>query len=148
MSFRYPAGVVGAAVTPSGPYQTSTAPGIWSLAGQANFKAQSLWPTQGSFPPVELYAVGSNGSGQLGLNNLTYYSSPKQVGALTTWLTIATGYRHSLAVKTDGTLWSWGKNNAGQLGLGDTTDRSSPVQVGTLTTWSAIAGWNALVVGQ
>ena len=93
MSFRYVAGVVGKTVTPSGPYQNSTAPGIWSLAGQANFKAQGLWPTQGSLPP-NLYAWGQNTSGQLGLGNITTYSSPKSVGALTTWSKTSARWHH------------------------------------------------------
>jgi alpha-tubulin suppressor-like RCC1 family protein len=45
----------------------------------------------------------------------------------------------SVAIKTDGTLWSWGKNNNGQLGQGDVINRSSPVQVGSLTDWSKIS---------
>ena len=44
---------------------------------------------------------------------------------------------HTVAVKTDGTLWSWGEGATGRLGHGNTTDRSSPVQVGALTTWAA-----------
>ena len=35
-----------------------------------------------------LYSWGYNASGQLGLGNTTTYSSPKQVGALTTWLSV------------------------------------------------------------
>jgi alpha-tubulin suppressor-like RCC1 family protein len=42
---------------------------------------------------------------------------------------------HSLAIKTDGTLWSWGFNNVGKLGINNIASRSSPVQVGLLTTW-------------
>jgi len=52
------------------------------------------------------------------------------------------GLTHSLATKTDGTLWAWGTNTQGQLGLGDTTDRSSPVQVGSLTTWQELPTGN------
>jgi alpha-tubulin suppressor-like RCC1 family protein len=74
----------------------------------------------------------------LGLGNTTYYSSPKQVGALTTWLNIASGYNHTMAIKTDGTLWSWGRNNAGQVGDSTITNRSSPLQVGALTTWLTV----------
>jgi len=67
------------------------------------------------------------------------YSSPVQVGALTTWSRVAAGNAFSVAVKTDGTLWAWGYNSNGPLGLGDTASRSSPVQVGALTTWATVA---------
>ena len=82
-----------------------------------------------------LLSWGSNAYGQLGQGNITNYSSPKQVGSLTTWSTISAGFYHTIATKTDGTLWSWGKNQLGQLGLGVTTYYSSPKQVGSLTTW-------------
>jgi alpha-tubulin suppressor-like RCC1 family protein len=88
-----------------------------------------------------LWAWGNNGNGQLGTSNTTAYSSPKQVGALTTWNYINTGWETSaMAIKTDGTLWSWGQNSIGQLGLGNTTYYSSPKQVGALTNWLIIAG--------
>ncbi len=51
---------------------------------------------------------------------------------------IAGGHYHSLALKTDGTVWAWGYNGHGQLGDGTTTNRSTPVQV--LTGVTAIAG--------
>ena len=90
-----------------------------------------------------LWAWGYNSIGALGQGNTTNYSSPVQVGTLTTWSTwskIACGYEHTLATKTDGTLWAWGYDAYGQLGQGNTTNYSSPVQVGSLTTWSQIAG--------
>ena len=49
------------------------------------------------------------------------------------------GVLHTIAIKTDGTLWVWGNNVSGRLGLGDITNRSSPVQVGTLTNWSSVS---------
>ena len=98
-----------------------------------------------------LWSWGSNNYGQLGLGNTTSYNSPKQIGALTTWLNvIGGGYAYALAVKNDGTLWAWGTNGAGQLGLGNTTSYSSPVQVGALKTWSpvlSIGQTNTLVLG-
>jgi hypothetical protein len=78
--------------------------------------------------------------GQLGINSTPDRSSPVQVGALTTWSKVAAGGNHSLAIKTDGTLWSWGFNNRGQLGQNNTTYRSSPVQIGASTDWAEIAG--------
>ena len=90
-----------------------------------------------------LWSWGNNGVGQLGLGNTTNYSSPKQVGALTTWSTVAAGFDFSLALKTDGTLWSWGQGASGQLGLGNVTSYSSPKQVGALITWSKVAAGNS-----
>ncbi len=42
---------------------------------------------------------------------------------------LAVGWYHSLAIKTDGSLWAWGYNAWGQLGDGTTTDRWTPVRV-------------------
>ena len=133
MSTKYPGGIIKATVTPP---TTSSAPGIWTLEQAAYWIKQGSWP----FPAKPgLYSWGQNNYGQLGLGNTTYYSSPVQVGALTTWVGISCGSAHTLATKTDGTLWSWGRNNSGQLGLGNTTNYSSPKQVGALTTWSKVA---------
>jgi alpha-tubulin suppressor-like RCC1 family protein len=45
-----------------------------------------------------------------------------------------------LALKSNGTLWSWGRNDVGQLGqnIASTVSVSSPVQIGALTNWSTI----------
>ena len=86
-----------------------------------------------------LWTWGYGSSGRLGLGNDTSYSSPKQVGALTTWSKISTTEKSCAAIKTNGTLWTWGYNSYGRLGLGDTTTRRSPVQIGALTDWSQVA---------
>jgi alpha-tubulin suppressor-like RCC1 family protein len=52
---------------------------------------------------------------------------------------IAAGSYHSVAIKADGTLWSWGLNANGQLGDGGRNDRLYPKQVGTARDWSAVA---------
>ena len=43
---------------------------------------------------------------------------PVQVSGLTGVTAIAAGEIHSLALKSDGTVWAWGSNDANQLGLG------------------------------
>jgi RNA polymerase sigma factor (sigma-70 family) len=53
---------------------------------------------------------------------------------------IAAGSHHTVALRTDGTLWAWGRNERGQLGLGTFTTNapqglSIPQQVGTNTNW-------------
>ena len=69
-----------------------------------------------------LWAWGYNYFGQLGQGNVISYSSPVQVGSLTTWSKIACAYNNTLATKTDGTLWAWGRNAYGQLGQGNITN--------------------------
>ena len=45
---------------------------------------------------------------------------PVRVGNLTGVVAIAAGGTHSLALKSDGTVWAWGYNYYGQLGNGTT----------------------------
>ena len=95
----------------------------------------------------ELWMWGNNFSGNLGHNNQApqyTFSSPVQVGG-TTWKYVAAGAQNGIAVKTDGTLWSWGYGDDGALGLNQNgspgpfpgSRRSSPVQIGTDTDWSS-----------
>jgi alpha-tubulin suppressor-like RCC1 family protein len=86
-----------------------------------------------------LWTWGQNDYGELGQNDRGINrSSPVQVGTDTTWSKIENGLTTFIAIKTDGTLWSWGLNLHGQLGENDTVDRSSPVQVGSGTNWSSV----------
>ena len=113
MSKRYNGGFISAVWTPLAPH------------GDANY----------------LWLWGQNSYGQLGDSTIVDKSSPVQIGALTTWSKIAAGSNHSMAIKTDGTMWLWGmNNNYGHLGDETRTNKSSPIQIGALTTWSLIAG--------
>jgi alpha-tubulin suppressor-like RCC1 family protein len=55
------------------------------------------------------------------------------------WPSIAGGLEHTVAVRSDGTLWTWGGNSNGQLGDGTTTARSAPVQIGDDEDWASVA---------
>ncbi len=89
-----------------------------------------------------MWVWGLSASGQLGVNDTTSRNTPVTtlLGG-NNWKSIAGGGNHTIALKTDGTLWSWGSNTSGQLGVNDTTRRSTPVT--TLlggTNWKSIAG--------
>ena len=80
-----------------------------------------------------MYSWGFSGTGQFAPNlgqsrsGAPNSSAPTQIGALTTWLAVSAGNYNMLAVKTDGTLWTWGYVFSGA---------NSPVQVGSATTWT------------
>ena len=114
----------------------------WTLANIGTYNSNQIGAIKND---GTLWMWGANNTGQLGQGNTTNYSSPVQVGALTTWAKISTSdvptTGTTLAIKTDGTLWAWGKNNVGQLGLGfiSYTPESSPRQVGALTDWASVS---------
>ena len=92
-----------------------------------------------------LWLWGRNDDGGLGDNSRTDRSSPVQTIAYgTNWKKISAGRRHSMGVKSDGTLWAWGANGNGQLGDNSITNKSSPVQtVSAGTTWKLVSsGYN------
>lgn len=65
-----------------------------------------------------LFSWGENDHGQLGNGSTGDSSSPVEItGSIRGEVTsIAAGRNHSLAITSDGRLWSWGRNNVGQLG--------------------------------
>ena len=114
-------------------------PGEWTSLHQST---DASYQTFVSKTAGSLWAMGFNGSGNLGQNNVTYYSSPVQIPG-TTWDTAHSSEQNNLATRSDGTLWTWGVNNYGSLGLNQAYAQleklSSPVQIPG-TTWSKISG--------
>ena len=88
-----------------------------------------------------LWAWGDNISGQLGLgpSDLVkkYFAEPQLVDNSGAWKSVAAGKNHSLAIKNDGSLFSWGDNSTGQLGRA-TGEFTKPERVG-IATWKTVA---------
>lgn len=86
-----------------------------------------------------LWSWGRNGNGQVG-NGKKEDSVKKPIQILqgTKFSKIATGIYYSLALDTNGRLWSWGRNDDGQLGDGTQTDCYVPKQIQTETSFSQI----------
>ena len=72
-------------------------------------------------------------------------SSPSSVTRLASehgeWVAVAAASYNTLALKRDGTLWSWGLNDYGQLGRGtaDVVAGPTPLQVGHRHDWTAVS---------
>jgi len=88
-----------------------------------------------------LWAWGEGQYGRLGTNITTRCSSPVQeASSSTNWSKVFVGDKHTIAIKTDGTLWAWGYNIRGQLGTNNTTCYQSPVQeASSSTSWEDAA---------
>jgi alpha-tubulin suppressor-like RCC1 family protein len=85
---------------------------------------------------------GSDFYGQLG-NGLPYADqfSPVSVSGLSGITDVDDGHYHSLALKSDGTVWGWGQNSLGQLAQGNEVDRiASPSQWGNISNAVGIFG--------
>jgi len=75
-----------------------------------------------------VWVCGVNNKGQLGIGVVSDNSlTPVQVRDLTGVTLISAGNQHVVAMKSDGTVWTWGSNSNGQLGIGDLTVTSSAV---------------------
>jgi alpha-tubulin suppressor-like RCC1 family protein len=87
-----------------------------------------------------IWAWGSEGnSGRLGLGSpqaLNVLSPLSIVGGITDWIEVSAGLLNNLAIRSNGTLWTWGDGAQGQLGTNSTTATGSPVSVvGGFTDW-------------
>ncbi len=64
------------------------------------------------------------------------------------WTQVAAGTYHTVAIKSDGTLWAWGLNDKGQLGDGTSVNKNVPTQIGIGDDWSIVTayGYNTLAI--
>jgi alpha-tubulin suppressor-like RCC1 family protein len=78
-----------------------------------------------------LYAWGLNANGQLGDGTLVNHNLPVPITLANgvSPVVISAGGNHSLALGSDGQIYSWGSNSNGQIGDGSALDRSRPVVI-------------------
>ncbi len=87
-----------------------------------------------------LWAWGKNDKGQIGDGTTENRNAPVEIvrdGAR--WVAVAAGLDFSLAIDSEGKLWSWGNNVVGQLGDGATSDSLFPKQVGSSQDWRSVS---------
>lgn len=107
-----------------------------------------------------LYTWGWNDYGQIGNNSRNYQATPVQIttdssgspfpGAAYTITQIAAGADHSLALRSDGTVWAWGRNSYWEVGdgIGGYQDALRPVQVLGLSNVIGVAagGYHSIAI--
>ena len=78
----------------------------------------------------KLLCWGDNKDGQLGPKGATSVPTPTIMGtSAQNWTMVSSGFTHSCAVSTDGSIYCWGENTKGQLGTGGTEARTTPTKV-------------------
>jgi len=99
-----------------------------------------------------LWAWGSNTHGQLGAIwgecccDMNRSLVPIQIGTDSNWASVSAGENHTVAIRTDGTLWAWGDNRTGQLGDGTTIRRNIPVRIGTNNDWASVSACGTVAI--
>lgn len=131
----------------SSPVQESTSSTNWN-----KIYANSCVNALGIKTDGTLWIWGGGATGQLGRGNTTGSTVPVQeYTSSTDWAEASINgcpCAATLAIKTNGTLWTWGNNVCGQLLSGDTINRSSPAQEFTsVSDWTIASAGNLFAVG-
>jgi alpha-tubulin suppressor-like RCC1 family protein len=121
---------------------SDTGYGIPTQLISGNDWAQAIPSAAGSlFKKINgtIWGVGYNAVGTLGFGNYNFYNyALQQIGTATDWQSIESSTDHTMALKTNGTLWATGYNPNGQLGIGTTSNANVFTQVGTATNWAKV----------
>jgi alpha-tubulin suppressor-like RCC1 family protein len=82
----------------------------------------------------KVWAWGLNLNGQVGITSSTLFlAQPAQVAGLSNIVSISAGYAHSVAVSSDGKVWTWGSNSNKQLGDETSGSRYMPTALSSIS---------------
>jgi alpha-tubulin suppressor-like RCC1 family protein len=122
---------------------------VTTFAGGTNWKQVSgISGTQAAIKTDgTLWTWGYNGSGELGVNDNTPLRRSTPVTTFaggTNWKQVSCGDSRILAIKTDGTLWTWGNPASGLLGNNDISN----YQYTPITTFAGGTNWKQVSMGR
>lgn len=97
--------------------------------------AGAQYHTLGIQDDGSLWSWGLGASGKLGLGaDRGNRTQPTQIGERTDWVAVSAGLNNSMALRKDGTIWTFGSTPRGEI--------NTLTRVGTDNDWSAISvGW-------
>ena len=117
---------------------------VTTFAGGTNWKQVSGGRLHSAAIKTDgtLWTWGKGTYGRLGDNTVTDKSTPVTTFAGgTNWKQVSSGWFHTAAIKTDGTLWTWGRGDSGQLGDNTVAHKSTPVTTfAGGTNWKQVSG--------
>ena len=104
---------------------------------RVQYAKRTVTAIPGTPVPMGIYSTGYNYMGQLALGDNDNRNEFTLVD-LESWLMVESGAYHTVAIKSDGTLWVAGYNIYGALGLGDNDNRNVLTQVGSDADWAYV----------
>lgn len=132
-----------------GTYTTRSTPVVAGVKNDWTQVSAGYYSSYGIRKDGSLWAWGYNDHGQLGIGSTAKrVSSPRHVASPSKFKQVAAGAFHVVAIRSDGTLWSWGENGNGELGIGSTADKNKPVRVGTAKDWVAVSTYGRHTVAK
>ncbi|MCX5173338.1 RCC1 domain-containing protein [Streptomyces antibioticus] len=113
-----------------------TVAGLWGVSEVSAGANHALAVRAG-----RVLAWGSNARKQLGtgLDTTNPYRAPVPVQSLDEVRDVGAGCDFSVALRQDGTVWTWGSGANGRLGTGANTDRDTPQKVPDLTDVESVS---------
>jgi alpha-tubulin suppressor-like RCC1 family protein len=88
----------------------------------------------------QVYALGANNWGQLGLGDLHRRTYPTRIEELPEIRAMSAGRDHSLLLSVDGRVFAFGSNQNGQIGLGDIIYHNFPYLLPVIEIMEIAAG--------
>ena len=113
MSRKWPGSLITKTkVTPTGPLESGTASGVWTLAEALQWTGKELWPTAGNTPPEIIFIGGVTTVGASGVQVLTISTvNASTTGDAEDWADLSVALRTGPAGCGSSTRAVWGATN-------------------------------------
>ena len=88
---------------------------------------------------IKCWGYGSYGQLGYSSSGISSQTTPVSVSGISTAVSVSTGYNHTCALLSNGTIMCWGFGDNGQLGIGSSSNKTTPVSVSGISTATSVS---------